>query len=298
MFLDADIRTAVAVNHSGSIRAAAKMLHKSQPAVSHAIKRLEHKLGFELFDRSEYRISLSPQGRDFMQRSEALLSIDAQLQDYAEVVRKGQESTLQLAVWPSAKQSLLAQVLHHLNAHYPQTSIHINHVESLGGLNQLLQHQAAVAVYPHHPALANAQVETQPVGHIRLLNVVASKLVDTKPNNRSLREQLLYWNRAVIQDSVSGKSYGLGVHEGGKIWRVNDQRILSTLIFEGLAWGMLAEPLVASAIASGELIQLDFPEFGGDLELDIVAGRLKNNSHGPVAAACWQAFSQLPRIAK
>lgn len=292
MFSDNDIHTASAVSHYGSIRAAAKILHKSQPAVSHAIKRLEEKLGFELFDRSQYRITLTGQGQDFLQRSEALLSIDVQLQDYAEVIRKGQESAIQLAVWPMVNQTLLMQALSELNQRYPQTSVNINYIESLGGLNQLLQHQAAVAVYPHYPALESMQIETHTIGRIPLVNVIASKLLAQKPVNRSLREQLLYWNRAVIQDSVSGKSYGMGVHEGGKQWRVNDQRILSALIYKGLAWGMLAEPLVEKALQSGELIKLDFPEFGGGLEVEVVVGRLKNNTHGPVASACWQAFTE------
>ena len=100
MFCDADIVTAMAVSRAGSIRAAANLLHKSQPAVSHAMMRLEEKLGFKLFDRSQYRIALTDQGRDFLQRTEALLSIDTQLNDYAEIIRKGQESTFQLAVWP------------------------------------------------------------------------------------------------------------------------------------------------------------------------------------------------------
>jgi DNA-binding transcriptional LysR family regulator len=290
MFSDSDISTAMAVNRSGSIRAAAKIMHKSQPAVSQAIMRLESKLGFKLFDRSQYRIALTKQGYDFLQRSEAIVSIDAQLQDYAEVIRKGQESALQLAVWPMVSQDLLMRVLHTLNSNYPQTSIHINYIESLGSFNQLLDNRAAIAICPRHPLVNSVQIESQSVGQISLINVIASKLLQQKPKNRSLREQLLYWNRAVVQDSVSGKSYGIGVHEGGKHWLVNDQRILSSLIFEGLAWGMLPEPLVNDALTSGELIKLDYPEFGGDLDIDIAVSRLKTNTHGPVANACWQAF--------
>lgn len=293
MFADVDIRTATAVYHCGSIRAAAKTLHKSQPAVSQAIMRLEAKLGFKLFDRSQYRIALTEQGHDFLQRSEALLSIDAQLQDYAEVICRGQESALQLSIWPMVNETLLIKVLNQINQSYPQTSIHINYVESLGSLNQLLQHEAAVAIYPGYTMMDSVQVETQALGKIRFVNVIARSLLEQKADNHSLREQLLYWNRAVVQDSVSGKSYGLGVHEGGKQWLVNDQRILSALIYQGLAWGVLPEPVVRDALRSGELVELDFPEFGSDMEVEVVVGRLKNTAHGPVASALWQAFADL-----
>jgi len=292
MFSDPDITTAMAVNRSGSIRGAAKLMHKSQPAVSQAIMRLEGKLGFKLFDRSQYRIALTEQGRDFLQRAEAMLSIDAQLQDYAEVIRAGQESTLHLAVWPVVNQLLLTRVLGLLNEKFPHTSVHINYVESLGALQELVDDKAALAIYPAHTTVQTAKIEARVIDKINFVNVISQKLLDEKIPERNLREQLLLWNRVMMQDSVSGKSYGLGLEHGGKRWMVNDQRILSALIFNGIAWGMLPEPVVRDELKSGQLVALDFPEFGSDLKLDIVIGRIKGSVAGPVATACWNAFTE------
>ena len=290
MFSDTDIYTANVVAHSGSIRAAAKKLHKSQPAISHAVLRLEEKLGFKLFDRSGYRIAPTAQGRDFLQRSEGLLSMEAQLQDYAEVIRRGQESTLALAIWPMVNQALLTRVLHQLSNDYPQTRLHIRYIESMGGQNLLLNQEVAIAIRPGRNADDEQSFESQTIDQMTLINVISPSLLDQKPESRSLREQLLHWNRAVMQDNASEKSYGVGIHQGGKQWVVNDQRILSTLIYQGLAWGMLPEPVVQASLAHGELVKLDVAEFGSDLRVDVIISRLKNHPYGPVASACWQAF--------
>lgn len=293
MFSDADIVTALTVAQTGGIRGAAKKLHKSQPAVSHAIKRLEDKLGFEVFDRSQYRIVPSEQGQDFLQRCEGLLSIDTQLQGYVEAIRKGQESNLHIAVWPMFDSIRLMRVLALLNDSFPHATVQISYIESLGSAVKLLEHEVALAVYPGHFALHNEQLEVRVVDQINFVNVISPQLLAQKAEHQGLREYLLQVNRVVMQDSVSGKSYGMGIHEGGKHWIVNDQRALSAIIYQGLAWGVLPEPVVRDSLANGELVQLDFPEFGSDAAVDIVISRLKTQTLGPVANACWQAFVEM-----
>ena len=61
MTLD-QMRVIKAVVEHGSILAATKILHKSQPAISNMINRLEAELGIPLFDRDSYRLKLTPEG--------------------------------------------------------------------------------------------------------------------------------------------------------------------------------------------------------------------------------------------
>ncbi|MBA98804.1 MAG: LysR family transcriptional regulator, partial [Roseobacter sp.] len=52
-----------AVVESGTIKSAAESLNRTQPAVSQSLKALEFQTGTELFDRSGYRLELTPVGR-------------------------------------------------------------------------------------------------------------------------------------------------------------------------------------------------------------------------------------------
>ncbi|MDP5214175.1 LysR family transcriptional regulator [Pseudoalteromonas tunicata] len=59
------IRILAAVVECGSLKKAAEQLHKTQPALSMAMQKLEAELGFLLLDRQHYRLSLTPHGAIF-----------------------------------------------------------------------------------------------------------------------------------------------------------------------------------------------------------------------------------------
>ncbi len=59
----ASLKTFLAVAHERSFSRAAAKIHRTQPAVSQAVRRLESDLGEELFDRSSKNASLTDAGR-------------------------------------------------------------------------------------------------------------------------------------------------------------------------------------------------------------------------------------------
>lgn len=56
------LRAFTAVVDTGSVTAAARLLNRTQAAVSLQIKRLEDMLGQPLFDREHRRLTLAPAG--------------------------------------------------------------------------------------------------------------------------------------------------------------------------------------------------------------------------------------------
>jgi DNA-binding transcriptional LysR family regulator len=58
---------------NGSLAAAAKSLHLSQPAVSRLISLLEHETKLQLFYRTRRRLTLTPEGEAFYRQAEHLL---------------------------------------------------------------------------------------------------------------------------------------------------------------------------------------------------------------------------------
>ncbi|GAA5064346.1 LysR family transcriptional regulator [Roseibacterium beibuensis] len=89
----------------GTYQAAAERLHATQPAISARIASLETTLNTRLFDRSGYRVSLTPEGRRFLPYAEKLLELqtNAMLEvrnskDLSGVVRIGASDTM-VASW-------------------------------------------------------------------------------------------------------------------------------------------------------------------------------------------------------
>ncbi|WP_332664595.1 LysR family transcriptional regulator, partial [Aeromicrobium sp.] len=63
----------VAVAETGSVSAAADVVHVTQPAISRQIRQLESELGVELFARSAGRLQLSAAGRQFLPHAQDVL---------------------------------------------------------------------------------------------------------------------------------------------------------------------------------------------------------------------------------
>ena len=66
-------RAFIAIAETGSFSRAAAMLHISQPALSAQLKEFERRLGFRLLDRTSRKVSLTIEGRLFLDRSRRLV---------------------------------------------------------------------------------------------------------------------------------------------------------------------------------------------------------------------------------
>lgn len=96
---------------SNTFAEAAEKMHLSQPALSTAIKNMELQLGGSLFSRSTRKVTLSPEGREFLPVALRLLNDwDEALADMSNLfaMRKGK---LAIAAMPSFASSLLPGIL-------------------------------------------------------------------------------------------------------------------------------------------------------------------------------------------
>jgi DNA-binding transcriptional LysR family regulator len=79
--------------------------------------------------------------------------------------------------------------------------------------------------------------------------------------------------------------------EGVLRWSVTDVAAKKEVILAGMGWGGLPEHVVADALASGELVTLDVPEFEvGAMELFAI--RRRDRAHGVVASALWEELKR------
>lgn len=113
---------ACAIAAEGSLSAAAARLNVSQPALSNALDRIDAQLGYPLFIRKRgAALAVTPQGRRFVDRAEALLARAAGL----ETGQDAQPSTtrLTLGCFSDLAPFLLAPALQHLRQAYPQVTV-------------------------------------------------------------------------------------------------------------------------------------------------------------------------------
>lgn len=115
----------IMVSRLSSITRAAERLHTSQPNITTAIQKLENELGVQLFDRTQKRLTLTPEGQVFYLRIEtALNSINeaiTEIQDYKQM----QKGAISIGIPPMIGSYLFPAILFRFQKAYPGVELTI-----------------------------------------------------------------------------------------------------------------------------------------------------------------------------
>ncbi len=139
-----------AVMLSGSVSAAARMLHVSQPVVSRVIRHAEQSLGFPLFERSRGRLAPTPEAETLYRQVRRSWSEIERVGALAASLRRGGAGFLRVAATPSLAATLLPDALARLHTEHPAMqcdlwAIHTAEIEDRLGA---LEIDAGIALEP------------------------------------------------------------------------------------------------------------------------------------------------------
>ncbi|MEW9547246.1 LysR family transcriptional regulator [Nonomuraea sp. NPDC050783] len=140
------LRVLLAVARKGSLTAAAKELHYSQPSVSHHLARLEAETGAQLVQRAGRGIRLTEAGRLLAERAAEIIG---RLDDTAEELAAHvglRAGRVRLAAFPSALGTFVPQAATLLKADHPDLRLHLTEIEPPEALRLLRAGRVDVAV--------------------------------------------------------------------------------------------------------------------------------------------------------
>ncbi|HEX7883331.1 MAG TPA: LysR substrate-binding domain-containing protein [Afipia sp.] len=118
------IRTFLAVRETGSLRAAARHIGISQPAISKAMSGLESELQAQLFIRTSRGIRLTEAGRMFGARAAVVQAELGRAREELSELSGGSEGSVSMGVGPAGI-ALLPRALARFRAERPNARIHI-----------------------------------------------------------------------------------------------------------------------------------------------------------------------------
>jgi DNA-binding transcriptional LysR family regulator len=119
------LRYVLAVREEGSFHGAALKLHRSQPALSMAIRDLEEKLGQPLFEKA-HKGQLTPFGEYCLPRFRELINQHDRLANELEHMAEGHQGRVTLATVPSVASRLMPEFLAAFVAEYPEININLH----------------------------------------------------------------------------------------------------------------------------------------------------------------------------
>lgn len=275
-----------AVVTEGSFRAAADSLWKTQPAVSIAIKKLEKEFGITLFDRKNYRATLTENGRAFYQKCQVLLRETDQLKSLGKFLSSGDEPYLKISINIVSPLPSILTLLKKFFDEYPNTQPELYFDVLKGSLEKLDQENVDLSFSSILPE--DSSYETIFLAETVLIPVTAPGYLPHDSNGRIADEELKNYSQIIVSDtSKKRERRQYGVLPGGKQWTVSDMHVKKEIILAGMGWGSLPEYLIEKEIDNGKLIPL-VNKSVSRFPIEIHAVRQKNKLHGPVAEALWQ----------
>ena len=178
----------VAVATQRSIRAAARSLGVSAPAVTKIVRELERELGAALVERSVKGIELTECGAALLPRARRVRGGVGRARDEVAQVRDGNAGHVRMAVSAAFAQTLFIPTFRLLRERRPGVSLHVSEAGLAGILARLREPQVDFAVMHADPELLRDEFECLPLFPVRL--VVGMRKQHPLRTRRSMRELL------------------------------------------------------------------------------------------------------------
>jgi len=221
----------------GTLRAAAEILGRTQPAISAALKQLESHLTFELFSRETYRPTLTPRGQRMLESTRAVLESAQYWQEVADDLRGGCEPELVISIDSATPLELVIPKIKMATDLFPSLRLDLRFGVVTQGTDDLLAGRAHLAIAPI--LVPHEEIEHRPLMRRRLVPCLHRKLVG-ESGEISTAELRKVPNIVVGSGNPSSPIGVPGLRDGRKIY-VSNHAVKEQMIALGLGWGRVPE---------------------------------------------------------
>jgi DNA-binding transcriptional LysR family regulator len=277
----------VAVAEEGSMAAAARRVHLSQPALTRSIQALEDEAGVALFDRGARGVTLTAVGRMVTERARRVLFESGCLARDLTLVRQHEIGSVQIGLGAFPAAILLPELLSQLHRQWPKLRIgtEVSHPAAL--LQALYREAVDFVVIEHSTVPTAAELETVrlpperggvfvraghpltlgPVGLAALRESALVSVVFPPETHERVRK---------LFRCKPGEDVPFQVES-------NDFRALTHLVRHADALLLAPARAVREELRTGTLVALDIPELS-DIAMQFAIVRLAQRTLSPAAA--------------
>jgi len=252
-FLD-QLKVLCAIVDGGSFSCASRLLHRSQPALSVAIKKLEERLGFQLFDRSGYRPCLTENGVEIYNRAKQLLLDSNDLLEYSHYLAKGCEPKVSLTISFSGSMDKVLPAMQRVQQEAKETCISLNVRHPFRAIMDVLNDNTDICLAFLQPD--QGSLEQCPLFSFQFVPVYSPQIYTNysvdHPSDREVTN-FPHANIAITDLPIKCSYFD---HCGDTQWIVDDLTALKKIVCSGFAWGWVPEHTIKRELASGELVEI------------------------------------------
>lgn len=152
------LRHFVALAETLHFRRAAERLHMAQPPLSASIRRLEERLGVQLFERTRRGTRLTPVGHAALEEARRTLFHAEQFGRVAKAAAHGEAGQLRVGFVGSATYALMPRVIPEFNARFPSVQLELRESTTTRILHLVENHEMEVGLVQRRtPAATGAR---------------------------------------------------------------------------------------------------------------------------------------------
>ena len=279
-----DLAAFLAVASDRSFSAAARRLHRTQPAISQAVRRLEDELGERLFDRSSRDGTLTEAGRLLRDYAQRLLGLASEAQTAVQELQQVRRGRVIVGANEAAVHSLLPHLERFAAAH-PQVAIDVRRVPSRQIATAILDRSIDFGVLTFLPA--DRGIQTLPLGGDDIVLLTSPKHALSARRRVSIEEV----GRQVViahNDPSPTRDRVLRAYER-RHTSINIQISLPSLdgikraVEMGIGVALLPRRCALTEIARGHLVAIKVPELAGSRQVRLAFRRAGERSHAAEA---------------
>ncbi|HCB41772.1 MAG TPA: LysR family transcriptional regulator [Pseudomonas sp.] len=274
----------------GSFRKAAEVLHKSQPALSQAIKNLEEEAGLCLLSRDSYRPELTPAGRAFYRQARAVLDQMQALKALANRLSATQEPLVRLSVSATCPLDEVLAAIGELKQAFPATDIRLIS-DAMGGSAERLMAGEADLVIASADGLPAEAIVAAPYTVVDIIPVAHPDYPPARTGKRLSNAEMNSYVQVVVAGTGQGRfEQTRDVVPDGMRWTVSDFATKKQIIATGMGWGGMPEHLVAAELKAGTLVPLSLEGYPVRRS-QLLVMRRREGTLGLVANALWDRLT-------
>jgi DNA-binding transcriptional LysR family regulator len=270
------------IDRAGSFSSAADLLYRTRSAITQHVKKLEDQLGFQIFDRTTYRPTLTYQGRYFLAGGRPLLQGLNRLKTDLKQVHEGWESEFSLAIDDVMSFEALLTLMHEFRKVAPQVNLRISREVLNGCWDALLENRATLAIGAGGEPPPTLLCDQMTLGNIEFVYAVARDHPLTQLPRYINPEDLEPYPSIVVSDTSRGllkRTTGYGERQTQITVPTMDAKIEAQRL--GIGVGYLPKPRIREYLKSGELVTLT------------LMAHAKRKSHYNIA---WHVGSKSPTL--
>lgn len=273
----------------GSFKSAAEQLHKTQPAISFAMKKLEQEMEAQLFDRSGYKPVLTDHGKAFYEKSFKLMQGMGELEALGQSFHNKEEPQINISIDGISPLPNLLKQFKVFSDVFPNTKLNLSFDILSETERKILSREAQLGIT--HFIHDASELEIVPITHVEMIPVMSTELFREKKVQS--QKDLLEIDQVVVSDKARATTTSFGLLDGGKRWRLTDSNVKREIIMAGLGWGHLPKHTIHHELKLKQLEIIDFEDIHPrKLKINLI--RLKKHSQGPVAKSLWESLTSLP----